>query len=91
MDKHYMKIVLQAHGLPVLPYTVVTPRLWETDHGSVHESVSSLGYPVFVKPARAGSSVGITKVHGPDELDDAVEVARSNDPGVGVEAMLAGR
>src|SRR5512145_2303772 len=56
MDKHYMKVVFQAHGLPVLPYTVVTTRQWEQDRGAVHESVDSLGYPVFVKPCRGGSS-----------------------------------
>ena len=92
MDKHYMKIVLQSHGLPVLPYTVVTPRQWETDHGAVHESVSSLGYPVFVKPCRGGSSIGISKVHSESGLDDAIEEARQYDPKVLVEiAAVDGR
>jgi len=91
MDKGHMKALLQGAGLPVGPYAVVTPRAWATDKAAVRETVAALGYPVFVKPARAGSSVGITKVHGPDELDDAVEVARSHDPRVVVEAMLDGR
>jgi D-alanine-D-alanine ligase len=91
MDKGHMKTLLQGAGLPVGPYAVVTPRAWATDKAAVRETVAALGYPVFVKPARAGSSVGITKVHGPDELDDAVEVARSHDPRVVIEAMLAGR
>jgi D-alanine-D-alanine ligase len=91
MDKGHMKTLLQGAGLPVGPYAVVTPRAWATDKAAVRETVAALGYPVFVKPARAGSSVGITKVHGPDELDDAVEVARSHDPRVVVEAMLDGR
>ena len=91
MDKGHMKTLLQGAGLPVGPYAVVTPRAWATDKPAVRETVAALGYPVFVKPARAGSSVGITKVHGPDELDDAVEVARSHDPRVVVEAMLEGR
>ena len=91
MDKGHMKTLLQGAGLPVGPYAVVTPRAWDTDKAAVRETVAALGYPVFVKPARAGSSVGITKVHGPDELDDAVEVARSHDPRVVVEAMLDGR
>jgi D-alanine-D-alanine ligase len=85
MDKHYMKIVLQAHGLPVLPYTVVTSREWEHDRGAVHESVGSLGYPVFVKPCRGGSSMGISKVHRPEDLDAAIEEARHHDPKVLVE------
>ncbi len=90
MDKHYMKIVLQAHGLPVLPYAVVTSRQWEHDRGAVHESVDSLGYPVFVKPCRGGSSMGISKVHAADELDDAIEEARRHDPKVLVEVAAEG-
>lgn len=92
MDKHYMKIVLQSRGLPVLPYTVVTPRQWGSDHGAVHESVNSLGYPVFVKPCRGGSSIGISKVHSESGLDDAIEEARRYDPKVLVEiAAVDGR
>ena len=91
MDKGHMKTLLQGAGLPVGPYAVVTPRAWATDKAAVRETVAALGYPVFVKPARAGSSVGISKVHGPDELDDAIETARSHDPRVVIEAALPGR
>jgi D-alanine-D-alanine ligase len=90
MDKHYMKVILAAHGLPVLPYTVITARGWESDRPACVESVDSLGYPVFVKPARGGSSIGISKVHGRDELDAAVEEARRHDPKVLVEASAEG-
>ena len=90
MDKHYMKLLLSAHGLPVLPYTVITGRAWEADRPACVESVDSLGYPVFVKPARGGSSIGISKVHGRDELDAAVEEARRHDPKVIVEASAEG-
>jgi D-alanine-D-alanine ligase len=90
MDKHYMKVVLQSQGLPVLPYTVITPRGWESDRAACVESVASLGYPVFVKPARGGSSIGISKVHGADELDAAVEEARRHDPKVIVEVSAEG-
>jgi D-alanine-D-alanine ligase len=90
MDKHYMKIVFQAQGLPVLPYTVITARDWETDRGACHESVGSLGYPVFVKPCRGGSSIGIGKVHDEGELDAAVEEARLHDPKVLVEVAAEG-
>ena len=90
MDKHYMKVVLASHGLPVLPYTVITPQGWETDRAACVESVASLGYPVFVKPARGGSSIGINKVHGPDELGAAVEEARLHDPKVLVEVAAEG-
>jgi D-alanine-D-alanine ligase len=89
MDKHYMKLVFQTAGLPVIPYTVVTPQQWRLDKGVVREAVASLGYPVFVKPARAGSSFGITKVREESELDDAVAEAQRHDPKVLVEAYCA--
>jgi D-alanine-D-alanine ligase len=91
MDKGHMKTLLQGAGLPVGPYAVVTARAWDSDKAAVRESVASLGFPVFVKPARAGSSVGITKVHGPGELDEAVEEARRHDLRVVVEAGVEGR
>jgi D-alanine-D-alanine ligase len=86
MDKHYMKAVLAEAGLPVLPYEVVTDRQWRTDPDRCRRAVAGLGYPVFVKPCRGGSSIGISKVHDADELDAAVEEARRWDPKVLVEA-----
>jgi D-alanine-D-alanine ligase len=91
MDKHYMKLVLQGGGLPDIPHVVVRPREWDDDPSAVRESVASLGFPVFVKPARGGSSIGISKVHDVGELDDAIELARRSDPKVIVEAMVEGR
>jgi D-alanine-D-alanine ligase len=90
MDKHYMKVVLQAHGLPVLPYAVLTGRGWDSDRAACVETVDSLGYPVFVKPARGGSSLGISKVHARGELEDAVLEARRHDPKVLVEVSAEG-
>jgi D-alanine-D-alanine ligase len=90
MDKHYMKVVFQAHGLPVLPYAVITSRDWRHDKAACHETVDALGYPVFVKPCRGGSSIGISKVHDASELDDAVEEARRHDPKVLVEVAAVG-
>jgi D-alanine-D-alanine ligase len=90
MDKHYMKIVLQAHGLPVLPYAVLTARAWDGDRAACVETVDSLGYPVFVKPARGGSSIGISKVVDRDGLDAAVREARRHDPKVVVEVSAEG-
>jgi D-alanine-D-alanine ligase len=89
MDKHYMKLVFQSVGLPVTPYAVFTPRQWESDRGACEESAAALGYPVFVKPARAGSSFGISKVRNREELADAVEAAQQHDPKVLVEAFAA--
>jgi D-alanine-D-alanine ligase len=91
MDKGHAKTLLKGAGLPVGPYAVVTRRQWDGDKAAVREAVSSLGFPCFVKPARAGSSVGITKVHGPAELDAAIETAREHDARVIVEAAITGR
>jgi D-alanine-D-alanine ligase len=90
MDKHYMKLVLTAAGLPVVPHVVVKPREWKDDPAAVRDAVDALGYPVFVKPARGGSSLGITKVHGVDELDAAVDHAREFDPKVLIEPSAEG-
>ncbi len=91
MDKHYMKVVLAGHGLPVGPYTVISPRLWRSDRQAALDAVDALGYPVFVKPARGGSSLGINKVDRREELEAAVVEAQRHDPKVIVEAALEGR
>ena len=91
MDKHYMKLVLRASGLPVCRHVLVPPGQWEAQRQRVEAEVSELGWPVFVKPARAGSSVGITKVATVDELETAVLAARQHDPKVIVEEAVVGR
>jgi D-alanine-D-alanine ligase len=91
MDKHYMKIALAGAGLPVGPYVVISDHQWCSDPASARASVEKLGLPVFVKPARGGSSVGISKVKNLAEFDAAMALAREWDPKVIVEAMLEGR
>ena len=91
MDKHYMKVVFAGHGLPIGPYVVITDRDWSRDPAASMDAVASLGWPVFVKPARAGSSMGISKVSGPEGLEAAIEMARQHDPKVVVEAGIVGR
>jgi len=92
MDKHYMKIVFAGHGLPVGPYVVVRPREWEHSQSDVIARVQGqLKFPVFVKPARAGSSLGVTRVDDVTGLADAIEEARFHDPKVLVEEGIAGR
>ncbi|WP_329085225.1 MULTISPECIES: D-alanine--D-alanine ligase family protein [unclassified Streptosporangium] len=91
MDKAYMKLVLAAAGLPVGPYVVIRDRDWRTDRGRVLKEVQELGWPVFVKPARAGSSQGISKAANLEELERAIEFAREHDPKVLVEAAVTGR
>jgi D-alanine-D-alanine ligase len=91
MDKHYMKLMLAAHGLPVCRHVLVEPGPLEPQRERVTAQTADLGWPVFVKPARAGSSVGITKVHGPGGLDEAILDARRHDPKVLVEEAITGR
>jgi D-alanine-D-alanine ligase len=91
MDKHVMKLLLAGAGLPIGPHVVVHPGAWERDPEAVTERVETLGWPVFVKPARAGSSIGITKVTDRAGLAPAVRLALEHDPKVVVEAMIAGR
>jgi D-alanine-D-alanine ligase len=91
MDKHVMKQVLAASGLPVARHVLVESAPWEPQRDLVAKKIAELGYPVFVKPARAGSSMGVAKVHGPGELEPAVLAAREHDPKVIVEEAVAGR
>src|SRR3954471_17184896 len=92
MDKHYMKVVFMGHGLPVGPYVVIKPRDWEQAQSEVVERVQAeLEFPVFVKPARAGSSLGVSRVEDLTGLADAIEEARVRDPKVSVEQAIEGR
>jgi D-alanine-D-alanine ligase len=91
MDKHYMKVVFASAGLPVGPFVVITDSQWRRDKAAAMDAVGALTYPVFVKPARAGSSMGITKVGAPEDLEKAVEVAREHDRKVVVEQGIVGR
>jgi D-alanine-D-alanine ligase len=90
MDKAYAKIVLRAAGLPVMPSVTVTAREWYRDPDGVRHRVADLGFPLFVKPSRAGSSMGISKVHEASELDGAIEEAHRHDPKALVEQAAVG-
>lgn len=91
MDKHLAKVLLAGAGLPIGPYTVITDKAWQRDQAACLDAASSLSWPVFVKPARAGSSMGIVKVSDAEGLVDAIETARRHDPKVLVEAAVVGR
>lgn len=103
MDKEYMKLVFAAHGLPICPYVVVRDRDWQPAAGSgaapaaaaerkrVMDAIDELGYPVFVKPARGGSSIGTSHAGDPAALAAAVENARRYDRKVIVEKAVVGR
>ncbi|WP_406258937.1 D-alanine--D-alanine ligase family protein [Streptomyces nigra] len=94
-DKEYMKRVFTSFGLKVGPYVVIRPREWEQDASAARKKIIDLagdhGWPLFVKPARAGSSIGITKVDDLSGLDEAIAEARRHDPKILVEAALRGR
>ncbi|MFG1704661.1 D-alanine--D-alanine ligase family protein [Nonomuraea sp. M3C6] len=91
MDKAHMKTVMAAAGLPTGRYVVVRDRDWRLDRDRVLKEAEDLGWPVFVKPARAGSSQGISKASDRAGLESAVEFARQHDPKVLIEAAIAGR
>jgi D-alanine-D-alanine ligase len=90
MDKHYMKLVLAASGLPVGPFVPITPAEWLRDKTACLEAIAALRYPLFVKPARGGSSLGISKVGDPAQLEQAIQVAQSYDPKIIVEQGFVG-
>ena len=87
MDKEFTKKLLVAEGLPVGAYEVLRPSQPTLDTGLRKR----LGLPVFVKPARGGSSIGVSRVTGWDELPAAVAHARQHDPKVIVETAIVGR
>ncbi|SDS31139.1 D-alanine--D-alanine ligase [Friedmanniella luteola] len=90
MDKQVMKLVLAASGLPVGPWVALPPARWATDRAGCLEAVAALGLPVFVKPARGGSSLGISRVDRAEDLVAAVEEAQRFDPKVIVEEGFVG-
>ena len=97
MDKEYMKLIFQARGLPVGPYVVVRESDWPSGDRPGHaqarlaEQIDALGWPLFVKPARGGSSLGTSKASDAGELSDAIALARRFDPKVLVEAAITAR
>lgn len=91
MDKAFMRVVFAGAGLPIVAHTVITDKSWQRDRAAALDAVAALGWPVFVKPARAGSSMGITKVDGRDGVEAAIEAARLHDLKVVVEAAVRGR
>ncbi|WP_102142955.1 D-alanine--D-alanine ligase family protein [Mycobacterium hubeiense] len=87
MDKEFTKKLLAAEGLPIGDHVVLRPR----DATVELEDRERLGLPVFVKPARGGSSIGVSRVSAWDQLPTAIADARRHDPKVIVEAAVPGR
>ncbi len=98
MDKEYMNLIFRSKGLPVGPYVVVHERDWPAGPGEqmsveakrVQDDIAELGWPLFVKPARGGSSIGTSKASDIGELHEAIALARAYDPKVLVEAAIDG-
>jgi D-alanine-D-alanine ligase len=88
MDKHFTKTALEGAGITVAPWVTVAPDTWSELWRS---RAKALGLPVFVKPARAGSSVGVSKVTSWDDLDAALEVAWAEDGKALIEQAVQGR
>jgi D-alanine-D-alanine ligase len=104
MDKEYMKLIFKAKGLPVGPFVVVRDRDWApggeaasgpagvpAERKRVLDAIAELGWPVFVKPARGGSSIGTSRAADLAGLYEAIETARQYDRKVLVERAIPGR
>jgi D-alanine-D-alanine ligase len=87
MDKEFAKKLMAADGLPIGDYVVLRPGC----AGLTAEDIAHLGFPMFVKPARGGSSIGVSRVADPDGLTAAIAEARRHDPKVIVESAIVGR
>ncbi len=90
MDKSFAKPIFASHGIDTAPGLVVKKSEWQSDSASITKAVESLGLPVFVKPARGGSSRGTTKVKTIDALSAAISEAHKFDPKAMVEKAISG-
>ena len=88
MDKGHTKTILAAANLPVGSWSPFQAKHWRADSRTVVETVRGLGWPMFVKPARAGSSMGVSKAGNDPTLHEAVEQALEHDPRIIVEAAV---
>ncbi len=92
MDKDIMKSLFQAAGLPIVKHVTVLRGQWESDAREVRKQVEArLKYPVFVKPANLGSSVGISKAHNRKELAPAIKEAAKYDRKIVIEQGVGGK
>ncbi|GHO92338.1 D-alanine--D-alanine ligase A [Reticulibacter mediterranei] len=86
MDKEKMKMIFQTIGLPIVDYLVYRRHEWERSPEAVMDAIEQrLGYPIFIKPANLGSSVGINKAHNRAELEHAINVAAEYDRKIVIE------
>jgi D-alanine-D-alanine ligase len=89
MDKAVMKVLFEARGLKTSAWMSVRRSDWRTSPARVKTAIETrLAYPLFVKPANLGSSIGISKVRGPKELGPALDLAAGFDSKIVVEAAV---
>ena len=92
MDKDVMKSLFRSAGLPIVKHVAVLRHMWEREPKKVQKLVESkLKYPVFVKPANLGSSVGISKAHDRKELGPAIDDAAKFDRKIVIEEGVGGK
>jgi len=92
MDKDIMKSLFAAAGLPIVKHVTILRSAWEKEPKKVQKFVESkLKYPVFVKPANLGSSVGISKAHDRKQLGPAIEEAAKFDRKIVIEQGVGGK
>jgi len=90
MDKDIMKSLFIAAGLPIVKHVTILRSDWEKDSRKIEKRVAKLKYPVFVKPANLGSSVGISKAHNRKKLGPAIEEAAKFDRKIVIEQGVGG-
>ena len=98
IDKEYMKLIFAGRGLPVVRHVVVRERDWPLpgageatpESKRVLDAIAELGWPLFVKPARGGSSIGTSKASDMGQLHESIELARQFDRKILVEAAVDG-
>ncbi|GAB3631411.1 D-alanine--D-alanine ligase family protein [Microbacterium shaanxiense] len=91
LDKHFTKLALSSAGIAVSPGLTVRRSQWEADPARLRREIDALGPVVFVKPASAGSSVGVSRVDEGEGLDEAMRIAFAEDEKVLVESKIDGR
>lgn len=91
MDKTFAKPIYASLGLNVAPGLTITAKSWKQNQSKLIEEIKKFGLPIFIKPARSGSSRGTSKVSHDSQIVAAVELALEHDPRVMVEQAIVGR
>lgn len=90
MDKSFAKQIFSAHGLKIAEGFTITANQWSSDESALQKKADDLGYPLFIKPARGGSSRGTTKVKSSEQFASAIAEAHRFDPKAMVECAVVG-